>query len=443
MYKKMLAVLPMLWVAGFAAAESYLFTNGNLLTMSGDGLVGGEVLVQGERIVAVGEISGVSEENLHVIDMAGGYLMPGLAEMHAHVPRPDRDQAYMEDVLFLWAAHGITTVRGMLGHATHLTLREDIRTHRIFGPRLITSGPSFNGSSVSSPEQASHMVREQQAAGFDFLKIHPGLTLAEYTAVAKTARELGMPFAGHVPVDVGLIRALEQGQISIDHTDGFVHALVPNLTPTTPGFGSGFGVGLIDQVDLSRLPSLVDATWKTGTWIVPTETLLENFAGDLDELLRRPEVRFIPPELLARYERAISQRENDDAAARLLELRKVITLALHEGGVELLLGSDSPQVFNVPGFSIHRELQSMVAAGLSPFEAIAIGTMSPARFFGMDDEFGRIAPSLAADLVLLGSDPLKDIRNTSDIRGVMVRGKWLDAKERQARLTDIVQRYVE
>ena len=443
MRKKLLPVLLTILAAGHVNAESRLFVNGYLLTMSGDGVSLGEVLVEGERIVVVGDVPANAKQGATVIDMHGGYLMPGLAELHAHVPRPDRDPAYTKDVLFLWAAHGITTVRGMLGHATHLALREDILAHRAFGPRLITSGPSFNGSSVSSPEQAEAMVRQQHAAGFDFLKIHPGLTLAEYDAMAETARELGMEFAGHIPVDVGLIRALERGQISIDHTDGFVHALVPDLTPATPGFGSGFGVELVDQVDIERLPSLVAATRRAGTWIVPTETLLENFAGDLDEMLGRPEVRYIPPELLARYERAISRRDNDDEASRLLDLRRIITLALHEGGVELLLGSDSPQIFNVPGFSIHRELQSMVAAGLSPMEAIAIGTVSPARFFAMEDEFGRIAPGLAADLVLLGSDPLKDIRNTSDIRGVMVRGRWLGEKERQAGLAEIAQRYAE
>ena len=446
MHKKLLpAILTILTIltAGPAAAESWLFVNGHLLTMNGDGVSRGKVLVEGERIVAVGDIPDEAGKGAAVIDMAGGHLMPGFAELHAHVPRPDRDPAYMEDVLFLWAAHGITTARGMLGHATHLALRDDIRAHRAFGPRLITSGPSFNGNSVSSPEEAASMVREQHSAGFDFLKIHPGLTLAEYGTMAETARDLGMPFAGHIPVDVGLLRALEQGQASIDHTDGFVHALVPELTPATPGFGSGFGVGLIDRVDMDRLPSLVEATRQAGTWIVPTETLLENFAGDLDEMLGRPEVRFIPPELLARYERAISQREDDEAATRLLDLRRFITLALHEGGVELLLGSDSPQIFNVPGFSIHRELQSMVAAGLSPLEAIAIGTVSPARYFGMENEFGRIAPGLAADLVLLGGNPLEDIRNTSDIRGVMVRGRWLGEEERQAGLADIARRYAE
>lgn len=443
MLPKVIPILLAMLATGTVQAESYLFANGHLLTPNGGEPSQGEVLVEGERIVAVGKVSGIAPETVNRIDMAGGYLMPGLAEMHAHVPRPDLDRAYTEDVLFLWVAHGITTARGMLGHATHLGLRREVQAHRVFGPRIVTSGPSFNGNSVSSPEQAASMVREQHAAGFDFLKIHPGLTLAEYHALAESARTLGMPFAGHVPVDVGLMRALAQGQSSIDHIDGFVHALVPGLTPATPGYGSGFGVGLVDRAEMGRLASLVEAARQAGTWIVPTETLLENFAGDLDELPARPEVRYLPQPLLERYRRAIAQRENTGQASRLVELRKVLMHRLHEGGVGLLLGSDSPQIFNVPGFSIHRELQAMVAAGISPADAIAAGTINPARFFGMEEEFGRIAPGLAADLVWLGSNPLEDIRNTSDIRGVMVRGRWLGGEERQARLAAIAERLAE
>lgn len=443
MTPSILSAVLMLLLAGASQAQTYLFTNGHLVTMGERGLIEGEVIVEGMRIVAVGDLSSVSRDHLTVIDMHGGYLMPGLAEMHAHVPRGDRDEAYMRDVLFLWLAGGITTARGMLGHESHLRLREDLMAHRELGPRLITSGPSFNGNSVSSPEQAMEMVRAQHKAGYDFLKIHPGVPRDAYDALASTARELGMTFAGHVPVDVGLLWAIEQGQTTFDHVDGYVHALVPDLTSETPGYGSFFGVGLVDQVDLERLPSLVDATREAGAWVVPTETLLENIAGDLDELLSRPEIAFLPKELLEAYKRNVVGGGADSNAAKLVGLRKTIIRALHEGGAELLLGSDSPQIFNVPGFSIHRELESVVAAGLSPFEAIATGTVNAARFFGMEDEFGRISEGLAADLILLGGNPLEDIRNTSDIQAVMVRGRWIDGDERTRRLNEISERYAE
>ena len=439
---RLFRLLWLLLLTGAAHAERYLFTNGTLITMGPQGVIEGDLLVEDGRIAAVGDVPFDWDEK-HVVYLDGGYLMPGLAEMHAHVPRPDRDPQYLRDVLFLWSAWGVTTARGMLGHESHLGLRADLEAHREFGPRLVTSGPSFNGRSVSvsNTAQAVSMVREQHKAGYDFLKIHPGVPLDAYLAIASTARELDMPFAGHVPVEVGLLRAIEQGQATIDHVDGFVHALVRDLTADTPGYGSFFGMGLVDRVDLELLPSLIDATREAQVWVVPTETLLENIAGDLDELMSRQDVLYLPEALLSAYRQRVTG--NSASAKELVRLRKQIIRALHEAGAGLLLGSDSPQIFNVPGLSIHRELQSMVAAGLTPLEALATGTVNAARFLDMEDEFGRIATGLSADLVYVGSNPLDDIGNTSDIRGVMIRGEWLNASERSSRLFEIRKRYAD
>ena len=127
----------------------------------------------------------------------------------------------------LFVANGVTTVRGMLGHASHLQLREDLLAGNTFGPRLITSGPSLNGRSVSGAADGARQVREQHAAGYDFIKIHPGLDDEEFAAIASAANELGIPFAGHVPEDVGLSRALQAGIATIDHLDGYMAALMP------------------------------------------------------------------------------------------------------------------------------------------------------------------------------------------------------------------------
>ena len=116
---------------------------------------------------------------------------------------------------------------------------------------------------------------------------------------------------------------------------------------------------------------------------------------------------------------------------------------MHDAGVELLLGSDAPQIFNVPGFSIQDELRMLVAAGLSPYEALRTGTVNPARFFNAEDEFGTIAVGKAADMILLNSNPLADIANVADRAGVMVRGRWLPASEIQKRLAAIAGKYRE
>ncbi len=155
----------------------------------------------------------------------GKYLIPGLAEMHAHVP-PIDDMEPMKDVLFLFAANGITTIRGMLGHPKHLELRSKIQSGEVLGPRLFTTGPSINGMSVTSPESGAAMVRKQKEAGYDFLKLHPGLTRDKFDAIASTANEVQIPFVGHVSFGVGVWRAIDAGYSSIDHLDGFIEGLV-------------------------------------------------------------------------------------------------------------------------------------------------------------------------------------------------------------------------
>jgi hypothetical protein len=428
-------------VAPPAHSNDYLFTNGHLLTMSDQGRLDADLRVVDGRIHSIG-VGLTPGEGTVVIDLEGGFLMPGLAEMHAHVPSPAQGRQYRDDVLFLWLAGGITTVRGMLGHPEHLPLRNALENHEVLGPRLITSGPSFNGNSVTSPEQARQMVREQASAGYDFLKIHPGVPLDAYRAMAEEARAQGITFAGHVPAAVGLGEAVRQGQTTIDHLDGFMEVLVPDAAP---GAGGGlFAVGLAGDADLALLPTWIDALREAGTWVVPTETLIENVAAAdrVEMLLERPEVVYLPGDLLERYLASLENAAAGAAAARRgLEVRRSILAALHQGGVGVLLGADSPQIFNVPGFAIHRELDLMVAAGLTPLEALEAGTTAPARFFGREDEFGRLAPGLAADLVWLAADPAADIANSRSIQGVMVRGRWLDRAALDAGLAEIAARY--
>jgi imidazolonepropionase-like amidohydrolase len=435
----LLIVLALAAAAPEARPAAYHFVNGH--TVTDRDAPPGEVVVIDGRIQSVGETL-TTPEDATVIDLEGGFLMPGLAEMHAHVPAPAQGDTYRDEVLFLYLANGVTTIRGMLGDPTHLELRDDLAAHRVLGPRLITSGPSFRGDTVSSPEQAVRLVEAQAEAGYDFLKIHPGLTREEYDAIAAAAKRLGIRFAGHVPAEVGLMHALASGQATIDHLDGYIQALVPGLTGDDSGL---FAIGLTDRTDPERIDDLVGATLAAGAAVVPTETLLENFAAtDPETVISRPENVYLPRELFDSYRRALEGRTSGLAragAVRFMELRKRLIRELHQGGVSLLLGSDAPQIFNVPGFSVHRELRAMTAAGLSPREALALGTRNPALFFGRQEEFGSIRKGAAADLVWLSANPLDDIANTTAIRGVMVRGRWLDQTFLDEGLSRIAKRH--
>jgi hypothetical protein len=347
--------------------------------------------------------------------------------MHGHVT--GTGDAQIERLFNLFMANGVTTVRGMLGRPSHLALRDDLVAGRVFGPQLITSGPSLNGNSVSGPVAGERMVREQHAAGYDFLKIHPGLSADEFNAIADTANELGMPFAGHVPVSVGVEGALAKGIATIDHLDGYMAAMLPANFDRSGGYGGFFGVMLADQVDPSGLSGLVADTVAAGVGNVPTQSLFEQLVNSVpaDDYGSQAEMRYMPASTVEQWvsakEQTLAERGFDpDVAAKAIELRRRLIRELHEAGGVLLLGSDAPQIFNVPGFSIHHELQFLVDSGLTPFEAIETGTVAAARFLGLNK--GTIEVGRIADLALLDDNPLADIANSRRVHGVLVGGRW-------------------
>ncbi|HXH06978.1 MAG TPA: amidohydrolase family protein [Vicinamibacterales bacterium] len=395
------------------------------------------VVVRGGRIAEIGPAGKVAlGAGTKMVDGKNRYLIPALAEMHAHIPPGDNvPDAEIERVLFMYAAKGAGTARGMLGHRRHLAWRERAAKAEIFSPVIFTSGPSLSGNSAPAPDAAEKMVREQKAAGFDFLKIHPGLSREAFDAMVRTAREVGIPFAGHVPADVGLARALEARYATIDHLDGYVEALAK---PGAPSPSQTFGLNLVAHVDESRVPELVKQTRVAGTAIVPTEILLENWVGEEDpELMaKRPEMRYVEPAVVRKWveQKRTFEKVPVEDRRRFIALRRRLIKALHDGGVPILLGSDAPQTWNVPGFSLHRELQTYVAAGLTPYEALATGTRNVAAFFRREREAGTIEIGKRADLVLLDGNPLADITQTENIAGVMLGGRWMTREEIQRRL---------
>ncbi|MGI9232797.1 MAG: amidohydrolase family protein [Woeseiaceae bacterium] len=428
-----------LLMAGPLSAETTAFVNVNVVPMSSEVVNAAQTVVVKDGLIS--EIGGVDEiripERATIVDGTDRYLMPGLAEMHAHVPGSDSDNLDRDFSLFV--ANGVTTVRGMLGQPSHLELRQKLLDGGVFGPRLITSGPSLNGRSVAGVADARRKVREQAALGYDFIKIHPGLRAEEFQAIAETANELAIPFAGHVPVAAGLQTALQLKIATIDHLDGYFVALLPPDSHRSGGYGGFFDIMLAAELEEDRVDELATATAAAGTWNVATQVLVENrISGEsVEDLLNRPESKYMPRATLQRWadrkRETLSERGFDrEAAALAIDLRRRLILALHRAGAGLLLGSDAPQVFNVPGFSLHRELDALVASGLTPFEALQTGTTAVAGFLEINT--GTIAVGKEADLVLLNANPLEDIENSRRIHGVMLRGRWLSAQALESRL---------
>ncbi|MEE2023517.1 amidohydrolase family protein [Alkalimonas mucilaginosa] len=390
------------------------------------------VLVKDDRIVAVAAAAELEiPQGATVIDGQGRYLLPGLAEMHGHVP-PTVDFSgmptrYLDDVLLLYVAGGVTTVRGMLGHEHQLRLKDDIATGKRLGPTLYLAGPSFNQHTVTSPEQARERVRQHKSEGWDLLKIHPGLSLEQYQAIADEAKMQGIDFAGHVPEAVGVEQAIQLGSRTIDHLDGYMAAL------------GGFDTPLTEQ-DMAELVALTKAHQVA---VVPTQALWETIIGAADrELLESfDELKYMPARVLSGWRRYLDAASGayytGETAAIHAENRQRLLSALYQAGVTILMGTDAPQLFSVPGLSLRRELPLMAAAGMSHYDILRSGTVLVGEYFAEQDTFGLVKAGHRADLLLVDVNPLDDLSALYQPAGVMVRGQWLSRAELDAKLAEI------
>ena len=431
------------------SATALLISDVNIVNVrTGDIMEKKQVVIDSGKIKSISETVKNKDAYSQNIDGSGKYLMPGLAEMHAHIPPPSTDARRIEDVLFLYLSNGITTIRGMLGDPAHLELRIKALEGKILSPRIFTSSPSLNGNSVKTKEEAVEKVTAYQKAGYDFLKIHPGIQRDVFDQVVATANEVGIPFAGHVPVDVGIRHALQSKYASIDHVDGFLEGLVPESANVKPNENGFFGFDFTPLTDTTKIDELVAMAKQNNVWIVPTQSLFERWFAPIgaDELLLQPEMKYMPPSTLEnwkqRKEESTSEKSgfNIDQWVKFDAIRKQLIKKLQENGHGMLLGSDAPQLFNVPGFSIHHEIDGMEKAGLLPLEIIQSGTINPAKYFGMEDSFGEVKVGLDADLILVDANPLEDLNALQNLSGVLRQGKWLSKSSIDSKLKEIAQR---
>ncbi|MDX1641717.1 MAG: amidohydrolase family protein, partial [Balneolaceae bacterium] len=188
------------------------------------------------------------------------------------------------------------------------------------------------------------------------------------------------------------------------------------------------------RVDMSLIDDAAELTNESDAWVVPTNTLLENVlnpALSVEEMQQWPGMEYLANDLVNGWSNFVRQLRNSDdydeeQARQYLDIRKQLTLSVYEHGNRLLLGADAPQIFNPPGFAVHRELELMVESGLTPFQALQTGTVNVGRYLNEEDSVGKIAPGYRADLILLDSNPLESLPFREHIQGVIYRGNYLD-----------------
>lgn len=423
--KTRLALLAALLVAGAAEAQEtapVVFRDVSILTMESDtSLPAHAVIVEGEQIVWLGPSTELEvPPGATTVDGDGRFLLPGLADLHAHMQSID---------VPLFLVNGVTTVREMNGTPAHLALRDSIDRGLRIGPRLFVASPLLAGDEqpwrhrlVPDAETAYRAAHEAADRGYDALKIYDGLSREAYAALAEASRTLGLPLVGHVPGDVGLERVLRAGQRSIEHVEQIAYATVGHAP------------------DPERIPEIAARLAESDAWVVPTlaaqRILAERGTRAYAARFDSPEIEFVDDGLLAWWKSLMGSAEAepgaDDPRRQRAEafyaFQRDLTRALHEAGVPLLVGTDTPNPLLVPGFSIHLELAALVDAGIPPIEVLRMATRDAARFVGEDGRWGVVAPGAAADLVLVDGDPRDRIELLRAPAGVMTRGEWLDRR---------------
>jgi imidazolonepropionase-like amidohydrolase len=203
----------------------------------------------------------------------------------------------------------------------------------------------------------------------------------------------------------------------------------------TLGHATSESLEMTKWVDPARITEIARLTVRAGTWNVPTLVQFANAKRkeEYEDAWKRPGMQYATKSMRDWWNSDV-ETSDPAARARLLSVRLSLVRALHQAGAKLLVGTDTPHPFVLPGLAVHDEMRNFIAAGLTPYEALWSATRGPAEFLGMPKEFGVVAPGARADLVLLEANPLADIGNGSRIVGVMVRGRWLPKDRLQENL---------
>lgn len=425
------------------------------------------LLIAGNRIQAVGPTRRIRiPSGAQVVEAGGGYLIPGLWDMHVHAGSADDFASQIENRFPLLVAHGVTGVRNH--HSTAplerwIEIRREVETGERLGPRLILSGPMLDGPiplirpgavSVSNAEDVRLAVDMLLRGGADYINISPTLPRNLYIVLAEAARQRDVAFVGPVPVAVSLTEASELGQESIEHLSPIPESCSPRSSEFhaarrdvfyARARGKNVSALIAHKDSLQRLilhtysDNLCQDLFRrfvyNQTWVVPTlvveRTNALTFEARFQEDSHR---RYIPAMEWTQWEaaraRAIQRTGAEERAlARAVFNQRVgVAAAMQRAGVGLLAGTDIPTSFLVPGLSLHEELELLVAAGLTPLEALRTATLNPARYLEATDSLGTIQVGKLADLVLLSANPLEDITNTQRIVAVVLNGHYLNRR---------------
>lgn len=378
------------------------------------------VVIQGDRIIAAGPRSQIRiPPGAITQDATGKYLVPGLWDMHAHMYQAELGPAYL--------AVGITTARDVGNDIEYgVTMRDAAQQRRGLGPRLLLAGyvdgkndsHSFDVQ-VDTPAEARAAVQRYHKMRYEQIKIRDQVKPDILKVITAEAHRLGMTVTGHVPESMNAIEAVEAGMDQINH----LNFVSPVLEPKAEGSKGN----LSNELDSPRARQSLKFLKDHGTVIDPTMATLELMIHPKSTPLEsfEPGVGKIAPELLPQIELKGSPAEAAPQMTIALQYLLNIIAALHREGIPIVAGTDVA----VPGYSLHRELELYVKAGLTPLEALQTATITPARVMKLDSEVGTIEAGKRADILILAGNPLENISNIRKVKFVVAQGRLFDSSK--------------
>jgi imidazolonepropionase-like amidohydrolase len=410
------------------------------------------VIVRGQRVSWIGPSKRASVPACATtIDARRRWLIPGLVDAHVHVESPRmmrlilQDPSIPEEAIndadpyLPYIARGILQIGNMSAMSETIGQRRAIETGRVLGPHtmlaaMVDGDPSLWPVGITrvaaTPEDGRQVVRDEIAEGYDMVKVYSNLTLDTFTAIVDEARSHGVKVVGHIP---------------------------GRGTPIGPYFQAGYtmvahaeelAVRVVGEED-AEVAHMVAAASLHGTGLMTTLTVDQRILEqtlDPSTLHTRPEIQYVHP-VVRRFWYERNPYIGDGSAERVAELRGIIALndklvrAFVAAGLPVLAGTDSLVPGVVAGFALHDELAALVAAGLTPYQALEAATRAPCEWMGVAEDRGTVEVGKRADLLLLDADPLVDITNTQRIAGVVTNGRWLPRRELDAKLDELAKRY--
>ncbi|MDB4292386.1 amidohydrolase family protein, partial [Maribacter sp.] len=397
-----------------------------------------------------------------VIDAKGGYVIPGLWDMHAHLRANNLPPELITDWMMpLFIANGVTGVREMTSSCERedqgpvcldqmRAWQKEIDLGTLDGPRLL----SLSSFQLNSPREQDYTKKEiqQMVATFDaqeinLIKVYTDLSPKAYHNVMQEAKKYTIPVGGHIPLRMTISEASAKGLRSLEHARDFLFDCFPGSKAFRKSARSqdppiATMHEMVNHFDAEKCQRIFQVMLKNETWYVPTHLTrrMEAFA-DKAAFLNDDRNQYIPKMLLHSWkndaERVVAKDTSAYGRAAYMKFYRKgleITGKAHKAGVRILVGTDGGDSFVHPGFSVHNELGELVKAGLTPLEALQAATLHSAEFLHLQKSFGSITVGKNADFIVLENNPLVAIENTKTMQAVIYRGDYFTRDQLNALL---------